>query len=113
MSRRDPRVCLADMLDYAANAKRFCDGKLWSDFQSDELLQLALIRALEVVGEAAQRISPADRQAWPTIPWNQIVGMRNRLVHGYEQVNLHLIWDTVQGDLPPLIVACRAVIGGA
>ncbi len=110
MSRHDPRVCLADMLDYALKAERFCLGKSWNDFQNDEVLHLAVIRALEVIGEAAQRISPVDRQAWLTVPWNQIVGMRNRLVHGYEQVNLHLIWDTVQVDLPPLVLALRVVL---
>jgi uncharacterized protein with HEPN domain len=66
-------------------------------------LQLAVARAVELVGEAASRVPTDTRDSFPTIPWPDIVGTRNRLIHGYDRVDLRIVWDTVQEDLPGLI----------
>ena len=66
----------------------------------NRVLQLALTRLMEIVGEAANRVSQSTRQANPKIPWPRIIGMRNRLIHGYDVIDFDLLWDTVTNDLP-------------
>ena len=68
-------------------------------------MQLALTQLVEIVGEAANRISQTTQQRHPEIPRVQIIGMRNRLVHGYDVIDLDVLWDTITDDLPPLIAA--------
>jgi len=92
------------MLEYARKAQRVAQGRSRADLDKDEIVVLALTRALEIVGEAAGRVSPAGRSWCPAIPWPKIVGMRNRLVHGYDEVDLDVLWQTLEQDLPPLIV---------
>ena len=75
----------------------------WQHFAQSELHQNAVIRPLEIIGEAARRISQDTRDAHPEIPWEQMIGMRNRLIHEYFRVNLTTVWETVQNDLPSLI----------
>ncbi len=67
------------------------------------MLSLALVRLLEVIGEAARGISPEFREKHAKIPWKQMMGMRNRLIHGYYDINLDIVWETITKDLPPLI----------
>ena len=64
---------------------------------------MALVKEIEIVGEAAARVSEATREHWTDIPWDELIGMRNRLVHAYFDVNLDIVWQTVQEDLPKLI----------
>ncbi len=73
------------------------------------MLRLALTRAVEVVGEAATKVSEAGRGDMPTVPWLQIVGMRNRLVHAYFTINHDVLWDTVQLALPTLLARLKAM----
>ena len=94
---------IGHMIDFARKAIHFCQGKTRDDLATDEVLQLALVRLIEMIGEAANRVTKATCNAHPEIPWPQIVGMRNRLIHGYDQVNLDLLWQTLQQDLNPLI----------
>jgi uncharacterized protein with HEPN domain len=112
MSRHDPAASLGDMLEYAVKAGRFCEGKSQEDFKRDEMLQLAVVRALELVGEAASRVPQDVRDLHPNIPWADIVGTRHRLIHGYDRVDLQIVWHTIQGDLPPLIDSLRRILGG-
>jgi uncharacterized protein with HEPN domain len=111
MSRHDPAASLQDMLDYAQKAVRFCEGKSRNEFEQDELLQLAVVRVIELIGEAASRVAADVRNQVPTIPWQDIVGTRNRLIHGYDRVDLRIVWDTVQDDLPLLIKTLRGNLG--
>ena len=99
---------LTHMLRHAEEALQFATGRVRADLDSDRLLNLALVRLLEIVGEAAARVSPAGQAACPTIPWPQIVGLRNRLVHGYDAVDFDILWDIVQQDLPSLVAHLRA-----
>ncbi|MCI0492372.1 MAG: DUF86 domain-containing protein [Planctomycetes bacterium] len=112
MSRRDPTASLQDMLDYARKAVRICGDRSQGDFETDEILQLAVVRALELVGEAATRVPQDVRNQHPTIPWQDIVGTRNRLIHGYDCVDVRIVWDTIQDDLPQLIDILRLVLDG-
>lgn len=109
MSRHDDQVSMRHMLDHARQACEMASGRKRSDLESDRMLQLALTRLVEIVGEATSRVSISTREKHPEIPWPDIVGMRNRLIHGYDVVDLDLLWDTVETDLPSLIVQLEAI----
>jgi uncharacterized protein with HEPN domain len=94
---------LLDILIAARRAVRFLEGMTWEAFEQSELHQNAVMRPLEIIGEAARRVSQDTRDAYPDIPWDQMIGMRNRLIHEYFRVNLATVWETVQDELPPLI----------
>jgi uncharacterized protein with HEPN domain len=79
------------------------EGLTWEAFEQSELHQNAVMHPLEIVGEAARLVSQATRDAHPEIPWSQMIGMRNRLIHEYFRVDLVTVWETVQSDLPRLI----------
>src|SRR5208337_4012217 len=96
------RVRFMDMLDHAREAIQFVKGRKRSDLDSIRWLNLALVRLLEIIGEAAARVSDATKADFPEIKWLQIVGLRNRLIHGYNQVDFDIMWDILQDDLPPL-----------
>ena len=113
MSKRDDKVCLADMHRHAGEAVELLGDSSREDLRRNRVLQLALTRLIEIVGEAANRVSPAARQNVTTIPWAAIIGMRNRLVHGYDVIDYDLLWDTVVIDLPPLIASLERIVGEA
>ena len=102
MAKRDLLVSLAQMRDHAFEAIAFADGKRREELDADRLLTLALIRLIEIVGEAASRVEIEDRERYPQIPWKQIVGLRNRLIHGYDSVDLDILWEILARDLPTL-----------
>jgi len=91
------------MLYHVMEAMTMVQGKKRSDLNSDRMMELSLIRLVEIIGEAAARVGTESREKYPSIPWLQIVGMRNRLIHGYDAVDLDVLWDTIIDDLPPLI----------
>ena len=111
MSRRDDRISLVDMLIYAREAIELLGDASLNDLMDDRVLQLALQKLVEIVGEAANRVSLTMPQRHPEIPWSQIIGMRNRLVHDYDDVDLSILWDIIQNDLPPLIGQLQAIVG--
>ena len=112
MSQHDDRVRLRHMLDYGQEALALTKGKQRADLESDHILALALTRLLEIVGEAANRVSQETQKQYPQIPWRQIVGLRHRLVHGYDAVDLDILWDIIEQDLPPLIIALDGIVEG-
>jgi uncharacterized protein with HEPN domain len=91
-------VWLRHMLDHAREAVSMVQGKTRVDLDTDRKLNLALVRLLEIIGEAAGRISKADRDRYSNIPWAEIVGLRNRLIHGYDEVDLDILWEFVTAD---------------
>jgi uncharacterized protein with HEPN domain len=101
---------LKHMRDAASSALSFVQGRVRSDLDADTMLTFALIRAIEIIGEAAARLPATVRDAHPEIPWAQIMGMRNRLVHGYYDVDLDVLWATVSTNLTPLIDAIDAML---
>jgi uncharacterized protein with HEPN domain len=110
MSKHDDQVSLRHMLDHAREAREMAHGRQRSDLESNRMLQLALTRLIEIVGEAASRVSGSAREQHREIPWPNIVGMRNRLIHGYDVVDLNVLWDTVGTDLPPLIAQLEIIL---
>lgn len=111
MTKRDDRVSLVDMLVYSEEAVELLGEASAIDLADDRLLQLALERLVGIVGEAASRVSPATQQRHPEIPWAQIIGMRNRVVHGYDAIVLSRMWDTVRYEMPPLVEQLVAIVG--
>ncbi|MBN2541634.1 DUF86 domain-containing protein [bacterium] len=103
MSKHDDGSSLRDMLNYAKEAIELLGDTSREDFGRNRMMQLALTRLVEVLGESTNRVSYETQQKTPEIPWLQIVGMRNRLIHGYDVIDYDLLWDTVTIDLPPLI----------
>jgi uncharacterized protein with HEPN domain len=101
---------LLDILIFAKDARDLSAGLSWDEFQTSRLHQLAISKTLEMIGEAASKISSETRAAHPAIPWNDIVGMRNRLVHDYLRVDLLKVWDTVQNDITPLIDSIEPLV---
>jgi uncharacterized protein with HEPN domain len=111
MSRHDDNVSMRQMLEHAKEAVNMSRGRTRADLETDRMLQLALTRLLEIVGEAAARVSLNARERYERITWYQILGMRNRLAHGYDAIDLNILWDIIQADLPPLIAELDAVLG--
>lgn len=91
MPQRDPLVALRQMRDHAREATALVDGRSRADLDSVRVLNLSLVRLLEIVGEAASRVPVDDRSRYARIPWLQIVGLRNRLIHGYDAVDLDIV----------------------
>ena len=87
---------LLDMLLAARDAVEFAGRLTYEQFQSSRLHQYAIHKAVEIVGEAASRVTPDTRNSQPDIPWSEIIGMRNRLVHGYTDIDVGLVWRTVR-----------------
>lgn len=109
MTRHDDLVYLGHMLETAKRANALVAGFDKARFDGDETLQLALARLLQIIGEAARRVDASVRLAVPEIPWADVVGMRNKLVHDYLATSYELVWSTVIEDLPPLIEALEQV----
>ena len=100
--KREYSDFVRDMLVYAEKAERFVADMDLASFQADERTNMAVTRALEVVGEAARHVPPAVRRRYPDVPWRKIIGMRNIVIHDYPAVNLEVIWLAIRQDLPPL-----------
>ena len=111
MTNHDDKIRLKHMLDHALEAISMVGKRQREDLRQDRMLELALVRLAEIIGEAAARVSPEGRKEYPSIPWPEIIGMRNRLVHGYDQVDLDVLWDTIEFDLPPLIETLQEILG--
>jgi uncharacterized protein with HEPN domain len=91
------------MVDAAQEAIAFVQGINQDAFAKDRMRVLSVVKSIEIIGEAATKISPALKQQAKAIPWSDIAGMRNRLIHAYFDIDMDVIWQTVQTDLPALI----------
>ncbi len=103
-------VRLHHMLDAAREADGFVQGKNRQSLDTDRLLVLGLSYAIGIIGEAASKVSQEVQTATPQIPWAQIIGMRNRLIHGYFDIKLDRLWATVTESIPPLIAQLDQII---
>ena len=110
MTRHDDSTRIRHMLDHATEAVEMADARTRAELDSDRQLNLALVRLLEIVGEAAGRVSAETRNQTTHIPWPEIVGLRNRLIHGYDEVDFDILWNIVREDLPPLIAALHEML---
>jgi len=104
------RIRIQHMLEAAAEAAAFIKGRTSQDLTVDRMLLLALVKEIEIIGEAATQVSDDLRETSPDIPWASIKGMRNRLIHAYSDVNVGLVWSTVVSDLPQLVSSMEQLL---
>lgn len=97
------------MIEAAEHTVRFVAGRTKADLDTDRMLQFAVVRAIEIIGEAASRMSAAARAEHPTVPWPAIIGMRNRLVHAYFDVDTDIVWVAVTQEIPALLVQLKSI----
>lgn len=103
---------LRHMLDHAREAVAFANGRSLDDMLTDRQLELILVRLVEVIGEAANRVSTDMQSKHPDIAWRMMIDTRNRLIHGYDKLSLPLVWSIVQHNLPPLIEQLESILAG-
>lgn len=103
MSRRPVEVLLQHILDAANEACSFATGRSREELDTDRQLQHSLVRCIEIIGEAASRVDVSFQRKHPEIPWAEMTAMRNRLIHAYFDIDLNVVWTTVQSELPKLI----------
>ena len=103
MSRRDPEIALHQILSHSREAVEIAERKTRADLDTDRVFNLALTRLLEIIGEAANRVPEEIQSKYPDLPWLQMIGVRNRLIHGYDSVDFDILWAIISNDLPILI----------
>jgi uncharacterized protein with HEPN domain len=108
--RKDDLIRLFHMLDAAREALSFIEGKSRIDLNTNRMLVLSLVKDIEIIGEAAVKISQETVKQLPQIPWAKIIGMRNRLIHAYFEVDLDVLWKTAIEDVPSVIEELEKVI---
>jgi len=102
MAERDS-IALKHLAAYSRELVDMVRGRTRADLDSDRMLALSVVRLLEIIGEAARRVSQGARARHPQIPWAQLIGLRNRLIHGYDAIDLDIIWRIVEFDVPALL----------
>jgi uncharacterized protein with HEPN domain len=108
--QKDDLIRMRHMLDAARNAMTFAAEKSRTDLDQNPMLMFALVRAVEVIGEAASKVSRNSQERFSEVPWTRIIGMRHRLIHGYDDINLDILWETITAALPPLVRALDTII---
>jgi uncharacterized protein with HEPN domain len=109
-SERTPADYISDILEASAQIAQFIQGMTLEDFSADNKTQFAVIRGLEIIGEAVRKISPAVREKHPQIPWREIAGMRDKLIHDYIGVNMNIVWNAATKNLPALDPKLREML---
>ena len=112
MSKHDPKTALRQVLSHAQEAVEITRHKSRKDLDNDRILNLALTRLLEIIGEAANRVPIEVQLQYPELPWEQMIGARNRLIHGYDQVDFDILWSIIKKDLPMLIDQLEKILDG-
>jgi uncharacterized protein with HEPN domain len=102
MKKRDPIVYILDMLDFSNSALTFIQGFTYKLFTEDEKTLFAVIRAIEIIGEASKKLPKHLKEKYPDTPWREIAGMRDKVIHEYFGVDKKVVWHTVKQDLPKL-----------
>ena len=108
--RRDDSIRIRHMVEAADACERFVSGRGRTDLEINLMLRFALVRAAEIFGEAASKVSLETRESAPSIPWREIVAMRNRLVHAYFDIDHDVLWKATAEEIPALSVALRAIL---
>jgi uncharacterized protein with HEPN domain len=110
MPHRRDRVFIAQMVEAAEAALEFTSEQTAESFAGDRLVAFAVVRAIQLVGQAARGVSEELQASHPEIPWREMIGMRNIVVHDYADVDLALVWKTVRADLPRLVERLKAIL---
>ncbi len=111
--RSEDLVRLRHMLDAAKDALSFAQDRRRSELEGNKLLLFALVKAIEIIGEAASKLTPECKDGIPDIPWGAVITMRHRLIHAYADINRDTVWNTIQEDLPPLIQVLDGYLAGS
>lgn len=106
----DDRIRLQHMIDAGREAMDFASGHCRAELNTNRMLVLSLVKSVEILGEAASKVSEDLRSIYPDLPWREMVTMRNRLIHGYFDINLDIVWQTVITELPPLVVLLESIL---
>jgi uncharacterized protein with HEPN domain len=112
MSQRDDFITLRQMIDHTREATSLVQGRSREILDEDRVRTLALVQLAQIVGEAARRLSPSLREGHPEIEWAQIIALRNRLIHGYDSINLDILWQILAVDFPRLVPKLEALLSG-
>jgi uncharacterized protein with HEPN domain len=99
----DDAIRIRHMIEAAQTAQRFVALRQRADLDANEMLRYAVVQAIQIVGEAASKVSTETRAATPSVPWARITGMRNRLVHGYTDIDAEVVWKTATEEIPALL----------
>ena len=91
---------IEDILDAMDKAEALVEGVAYVQFEADYRINFAVVRALEIIGEATRRLPDTVRHRYPGIPWRGMAGMRDRIIHGYDTVDLQVVWDVIKKDIP-------------
>lgn len=110
MSKGEDKVRLQHMLDATVRALSMTEGSSRVDLDTDEKLALAIVRLIEIIGEAGRRVSETTRERFSELEWKGIIGARDRLIHGYDKVDLDVVWRICTEDLPLLVKQLQAII---
>ena len=110
--RKDDLVRLRHMLDASREAVAFASESSREELVGDRKLALALVKCIEILGEAASKVSAETKEGITGLPWSVMIGMRNRLIHAYFDIDLDILWNTVKQDIPPLINELQNIIKG-
>ena len=108
--RAEDRIRIQHMIDAAEEALTFISGITEANFSKNRMIILSIVKDIEIIGEAASKISEETQIKNPDIPWKDIIGMRNRLIHGYFDVDIKILWNTTKNNLPSLLKTLRAVV---
>lgn len=108
--KRINRHYFDDMLNYAKDAVNFTENMTYEAFINDKKTKFAAVRAVEVVGEASNKVSEENKQKYPDIPWIEMRGIRNRIIHNYDDIDLEILWKVIKNDLPVLIRKLEEII---
>lgn len=106
----EDKIRIQHMIDAAEEALSFCSGISEKEFNKNRMLVLSVIKEIEIIGEAASKISEETKLRYNNIPWLDIVGMRNRLIHGYFDVDIRMVWNTIKNDLPSLLKSLKEIL---
>ena len=110
MSRRNPLTYVRHMHDHAIEALEMAQAHSRVELETNRMFNLALIRLMEVLGEAANRVPDDFRRQYPQVPWRETSDLRNRLIHGYNRIDFDRLWQIVNQNLPPLIEQLEAIL---
>lgn len=100
--KRGYKDYIVDVVDAIDKIERFTENMEFNDFESDDKTLLAVVKSLEIIGEAVKKIPENVRKIYPEIPWSKIAGMRDKLVHEYFGINIKVVWRTIKEDIPSI-----------